>query len=295
MIIEEWTPKAKVILSYEITERENILIKDYLRKFSRSLESLGLIRFKKLPEDIPVQVYSARYQRMIAIDPFLVYVPYHYDEDFWGVYYKYNWIMQDLEEFLRGVLSMYKTRSIVKTFESINEVSRVLYKAVAVYLSHIYHHALAHNVLEDIASILKNYVPEVSYPITKAAPEERLCEYAAFTVSPPRTVNRILDFLGKTHTQEVINIIRHTFGLRANELNIPIREYELLKAALYAHWDRANDRIYKPEIVEEIKYILPMWRPIWAVHRFSWKTVEDPKEELWDRIFWITESSSQEA
>jgi len=284
---EEWIPKVKVSISYEISLKEEGLIDEYLNRFVRGLNSTGLLRFKRLPDEIPIRAYSARYQRMIVIDPFLVYIPYHYDKDLWGAYYKYDWIMSDLRQFLKGILSLYKARSIMRTFERIEEVSRILYKGVTVYLSHIYHHALAHNVLEDIISILRNYVSEVTYPIVKAASEEKLCEYAAFTVNPPRTVNRVLDFLGKSPTQEVVNIIKHIFGLRMNELNISPTEYELLKAALYVHWDRSNDRVYKPEIAEDISYILPLWKPIWTVHRFSWKVIETPEEELWDRIFWI--------
>lgn len=281
-----WRPKVSVKYS-KIEEDEDLAFNKYYDKLLDGMKSRGIITFKKLPEDIPIEAYSARYKKQVVIDPFCVYIPYHYDEENWGAYYKYNWIEDDLKNYLKKVLSAYKPKIIFSFSQEPRIMSKILYKGIATYFSHIYHHILAHNVIEDIVSILKKYNFEIDYPPFKAPIEEKLCEFMAFNANPPRTINRMLEFLGKESTKEVLDVMKSIFALRDRELNISSEEYELLKTILYEHWDRASDHLYSPELLDDVSFILPIWKPLWATHKFSWKTVDEPAEELWNRVFWV--------
>jgi len=281
-----WKP-SKTIKYSEINDEEFLVFEKYFNRFLDAMVRKGVITFKKLPEDVPVEAYSARYRKYVVIDPFSIYVPYHYDETIWGAYYKYDWIENDLKGYLKRVLSVYKPKILFSFDQEPRILGKVLYKGIAAYFSHIYHHILAHNVIEDVISILKKYNVEVDYPPFKAPIEERFCEYMAFNANPPRTLNRILEFIGKEPTKEMLDITKSLFGLKDRELNISDGEYETLKIILYEHWERHSDNIYSPEVVKDASFILPIWRSLWATHKFSWKTIEEPKDEIWERIFWI--------
>jgi hypothetical protein len=201
--------------------------------------------------------------RKIVVDPLAFYVPYHFDPTNWGIYFRVNSIKRDFDCFQRGVR---------------------LNKSVcfAAYVRMIYFHELCHHCIEDVATIRESYSKTV-YPFLSRNEEEGLCEYLAFKqqvrANHPFNIPSVL---------MQANWMSYTFhGARDEAIY-----NEHFVRALFHHWKRGSDRIYRPMIHKGVGMkIGPLWHSFWQAHKAESNVINVPFSrtrktcEIYNRIF----------
>jgi hypothetical protein len=186
-----------------------------------------------------------RGKEIIIIDPLAYYIPYHHDDENWGIYFRVDKIILDFKDFI--------------TF--ISRISRIITidieDAWSIYIMVIFWHELTHHVLEDIITVIETIRRGRLYPIFKRDEEERFSEYTAFSTA-----------------YEYIYIpipIGYTIPLLDPEYLVHVRgvgEKEILLSALYYHWGRDDPASpYHPVVEQAIPRIVDgLWKTFWEAH-----------------------------
>ena len=181
----------------------------------------------------------------IIVDPLACYVPYTYYPEIWGIYLKNKSIEDDFLEFIRNYIG-YMTQGIqAQTF-----VSMIIY-IFMVYMSMILHHETQHHILEDFS-----YIAEFGYRnLLRKIPRnaiEGFCEYYAFTMTEHYLHPQIVIFDVPLKPMEKTMLLRRVLS------------------ALYYHWKRNSDKVYRPRIAIDIYENVikhPVYTLIEAMHR----------------------------
>lgn len=137
--------------------------------------------------------------KTIIVDRLAFYVPYHFDRENHGVYFRVPKLSEDFVEFasiLREVLNVSRfIRALSKGSEalasrllSIRKNVRSLVNSLFIeFIVFLYAHSVAHRVFEDISYSLecvhrtKRLFSKLRYSILESKDEENFCYYAAFS------------------------------------------------------------------------------------------------------------------
>jgi hypothetical protein len=178
---------------------------------------------------------------IIIDDPLAYYIPYHHDDENWGIYFRVNRIISDFKNFITFI-----PRNITIDIKD----------AWSIYITVIFWHELAHHVLEDVITVIETIRHKRLYPI-KRDEEERFSEYTAFSTAYKWLhipFNYTIPLLYPKHL-EYVNMKKKIVR-------------EILLSALYYHWGRDDPASpYHPVVEQAIPRIVDgLWKTFWEAH-----------------------------
>lgn len=191
------------------------------------------------------------------VDPFSIYIPYHADIENWGIYIRARRVVEDFLAFC-------------EEFE-VEEVGVPL--VFTIYLNTVMTHAMMHHIVEDIATLLEFGSGSSRYPLLKREEEEGFCEYMAFT--------------RKIASTRFTKLFPAVMRWRAGEYG---EIFAKVTSALYFHWRRAEDPVYRPRITPEVSRALgPFSFVVKFSHRIESATVLKVRGDEVNRRVFVTE------
>lgn len=197
-------------------------------------------------------------------DPLAYYVPYHWNADLWGIYFRRRKILADF-----GRWTSSGKRVVPRSRRGV---------CFVVYMRLVYFHELCHHVLEDIAQLKGG-----RYPLLTNIEEEGLCEYMTFTkqnnARSPFKVPYPLHGIFSNYYQTRDRLQSRDVG----DLN------KWIINELYEHWNRASDKVYRPIVGRGVpEKVGLLWRCFWNSHK-DWLNdvfyAPNSYTEVVDRIF----------
>ncbi|MEN3062088.1 MAG: hypothetical protein ABC595_03150 [Candidatus Methanosuratincola petrocarbonis] len=144
-----------------------------------------------------------------------------------------------------------------------------------VYVMAVFWHEMAHHVVQDAQMIINGPPPYeyAAYSLMPRQDEEGLCEYMAFTAVerglglPPKVIRNIPlrhMLYARTfypHPRPKIPLLPGKSPMKPDYFRI----YAL--CALYDHWGRGSDPVYRPCITRTASGAVgPLWNPLWEAH-----------------------------
>lgn len=130
--------------------------------------------------------------KTIIVDDLAFYVPYHYDLNRYGIYFRLPQIILDFRSFYREVATLLEDSRFARILSDDSEANllklnkarkdkNLLRNSLFVeYLVYNYARLMAHHIFEDISLILE-FMGKGKYSVVDAREEDSYCEYVAYT------------------------------------------------------------------------------------------------------------------
>ena len=178
----DWRPQEHLELSKNIRTLESV--EGALSPHIKDLEYFNEWIRRQRPKR-----YS---KKSLVVDEHLIYVPYHYDANGCGIYFRIGNLWRDFHIFINLAYSAFENSRILWVLADESDTQalklRRLYKnpkslVCSLFIEYIvfhYAHGIAHHVFEDVAFLLET-MKKGKYSLVKSDEEEEYCRYVAFS------------------------------------------------------------------------------------------------------------------
>lgn len=239
-----------------------------------------------------------------VVDPFTIYIPYHYSlSELYGIYLREKEINHDAKAFVEF---SYRLLSDEKFYERLritdidrNSIQSIMRHSslfiamiLSIYFEALYLHALAHHIVEDIATIYEISNIDKYSPIKDAKNEEAFCEtimYKALRGEPGwnepqggyalKIIYNLRDILviPPVSPEDLMRFLKSFRAVLA-----PIYYIYRFKI-IYNKYD-----FLKPHVTEDIAQLSLVFKPIWYQHIHDVEPFRTgSKTEIFGRIYSI--------
>jgi len=209
----------------------------------------------KSPREIPPMPRSPPWREPskapgVIVDPLAYYVPYHVNPKGWGIYLREYKIKQDFMSFINKywLFIVEPIRSVLSMLYFYSDIITFVYYT---YLSVILIHELQHHIIEDTSTL-----SHANYPLLIKKDEESFCEYYAFwsvdknfLTWPRRRYLELISleaFSRRLLRQFPKKIKRAHYHINSSVLSSLKTTIPRILSALYFHWNRGSNPIYRP-------------------------------------------------
>ena len=284
--VEKYVPKSleKPAIMQRLIEVRN---EAYSNEIERALnETPKTIGFASVYKDLPsfedfrhLNTIAGRkkYGKVIIVDPFSFYVPYHLDSLNYGIYFRVERIKKDFRRFAHFVYYALENGYLMFLKDEhpsrwthlkalIGNPREFVVSLFIAYIAYIYFHALTHHIVEDISSYLE-LIGRRKYSPIRSVDEEKFAEWVAFKTLESYKVPEVLYQSKKA--ERLLSLF--SFMLPQVEPEKLVDVTFAMPVLLYIHFERYRDALYYPEVTQAISSHFSI---IWEVMKHLHFTLE---------------------
>ena len=300
--IGDYTPSISVPDEFMMFIRDTNIAKEkaFLSEhllFEEKLTTLYLRNVSNIQKYSGVySINTRKYGKVIIVDPYTFYIPYHINARLYGIYFRARNILEAFMNFASlsykaikedrmGFLKRRYPDRWMEVKQLVNDVDAFITSFFIVFVVFIYFHALSHHIIEDVSTYLE-VIGKGKYSPFKRTEEESFCSWVSFTTLEGYKIPEIL-----YQSKKVERLLRmfHPILPRIPREDIIDVTYFAIPL-LYAFFTQRETSYPKPLISKNVsRFLSVIWEPMRLLHfTYEVEPVKINDVEIFERLFVTT-------